>query len=342
MRIVVTGSIAVDHLTTFPGAFTDHLIAEQLDHLSLSFLADGLDIHYGGVAANIAAGLGRLGHRPVLVAAVGQDFAAYRAWLEQEGVDTESVLVRSAEYTARFWCTTDQKQNQIATFFPGAMSAARHIELAAVRDRLGDVALVVIGANDPVAMVEHTAECRRLGLPFAADPSQQLATLEPDAVRGLVEGARYLFTNEYERALLLRRTGWTEDRVWSAVGTWITTLSAGGARVESASGAAVTVPAVPPVRIVDPTGAGDGFRAGFLAARSWDLPFVDAARLGCMVATVVLETAGTAEYQLDGAELLARIADAYGKAAAAQVAPRLASAGLARSTGLPQKLVLEP
>lgn len=339
MRIVVTGSIAVDHLTTFPGAFTDHLIADQLEHVSLSFLADGLDIHYGGVAANIAAGLGRLGHRPVLVAAVGQDFAAYRAWLEQDGVDTDSVLVRPDAYTARFWCTTDRAQNQIATFFPGAMSAARDIALAAVRDRVGDVDLVLVGANDPVAMVEHTAECRRLGLPFAADPSQQLATLAPEAVGELVEGARYLFTNEYERALLLHRTGWSAERVRSSVGTWITTLGENGAHIESADGAAVTVPAVPPERIVDPTGAGDGFRAGFLAALGWDLPFAAAARLGCMVATVVLEAAGTAEYHLDGARLLDRIAAAYGQAAADELAPRLAGAGAA---GPRQQLVVEP
>ena len=256
-------------------------------------------------------------------------------------MDTGSVLVRPDLYTARFWGTTDQRQNQIATFYPGAMAAARDISLADVAARVGTEVLVVVGANDPAAMVRHTEECRTLGLPFAADPSQQLAALEPAAIRALVGGARYLFTNEYERALLLTKSGWTEDDVLAAVDTWVTTLGEAGARIEAGGAPAITVPSVPVTDIVDPTGAGDGFRAGFLAARDRGMSPATAARLGCLVATVVLEAAGTAEYRLDGDVMLARLARAYGGAAAEEFRPWLAEISAPEPTGQPMP-VMEP
>ncbi|MEC3980517.1 carbohydrate kinase family protein [Amycolatopsis sp. H20-H5] len=323
MSIAVTGSVAVDHLATFPGLFTEQLVSGKLEQLSLSFLVDRLDVRHGGVAANIAAGLARLGHRPLLVAAAGRDFGGYRARLEETGVDTTTVLVCEDAYTAQFWCTTDQAQNQIASFHPGAMTSAREIDLERVLDRADPVELVVVGPNDPDAMRRHTGQCRELGVAFAADPSQQLALLGGEAIRQLVEGARYLFTNEYEHALLLQKTGWTDADVRGRVDAWITTLGAGGARVEQAARRPVEVPAVPPAEVVDPTGAGDGFRAGFLAARSWGLPYAASARLGCAVATKVLESKGPAEYQLDEAELLARITETYGERAAAPLAEGL-------------------
>jgi adenosine kinase len=179
MQIAVTGSIATDHLMQFPGRFTDSLVDGKLETVSLSFLADQLDIHRGGVAANISFTLGRLGMTPILVGAVGADFDVdYRPWLEQHGVDTKSVYVSSTHHTARFVCTTDQAQNQIATFYAGAMMEAGRIELKPIEDRVGRLDLVVIAPNDPAAMLAHTDECRANGYPFAADVSQQLALME--------------------------------------------------------------------------------------------------------------------------------------------------------------------
>ncbi|MDF9815671.1 sugar/nucleoside kinase (ribokinase family) [Streptomyces sp. SPB162] len=191
MRTAITGSIATDHLMVFPGRFTDHLVADQLKNVSLSFLADTLEVRRGGVAANIAFGMGQLGLAPVLVGAVGPDFADYQIWLKQHGVDTDSVQVSHEHQTARFVCTTDSVQNQIATFYAGAMSEARRIALAPVTERAGALDLVVIAPNDPEAMLRHTAECRELGIPFAADPSQQLARLDGESVRLLLDGPRY-------------------------------------------------------------------------------------------------------------------------------------------------------
>ncbi len=323
MRIAVTGSIATDHLMTFPGRFTDQLIADKLDKVSLSFLVDDLAIRRGGVAANIAFGLGVLGLRPLLVGAVGADFADYRAWLERHGVSTAGVRQSALRHTARFICTTDADGNQIGSFYAGAMCEDREIEIAPLA-AANQIDLVVIGAGDPAAMVTHTAQCRERAIPFAADPSQQLARiLGGEQVRALVDGAAYLFGNEYEEALIERKSGWTSAEILARVGVRITTLGPGGARVERAGQPPLTVPAVPDARPADPTGSGDAFRSGFLAAVAWGLSLERAAQLGNMLAVHALETTGPQEYELKPGPLADRFAAAYGAAAAAEVAAHL-------------------
>jgi len=324
VRIAVAGSIATDHLTTFPGRFADQLVAEQLHTVSLSFLVDTLDIRRGGVAPNIAFGMGVLGLRPVLVGAAGADFEEYRSWLERNGVDTESVHISETRHTARFMCTTDQDHNQIASFYTGAMAEARNIELKPIADRVGGLDLVLIGADDPAAMVRHTQECRTRGYAFAADPSQQLARLEGEDIREIVDGAAYLFTNEYEAALIETKTGWSAEEILGRVGTRITTLGAKGVRIQRDGEPDITVGCAAEERKADPTGVGDGFRAGFLAGLSWDLGLERAAQLGCMLATLVIETIGTQEYELRHGHFLQRFTDAYGEAAAAEVRAKLA------------------
>ncbi|WP_256090257.1 PfkB family carbohydrate kinase, partial [Actinacidiphila rubida] len=188
MRIAVTGSIATDHLMTFPGRFADQLVADQLHTVSLSFLVDALDVRRGGVGANICFGMGQLGAQPILVGAAGNDFGEYRAWLERHGVDTASVRISEVMHTARFICTTDQDHNQIGSFYTGAMSEARLIELQHVAERVGGLDLVSIGADDPEAMIRHTEECRTRGIPFAADFSQQIARMDGEDIRVLLDG----------------------------------------------------------------------------------------------------------------------------------------------------------
>ncbi|MBL1087733.1 carbohydrate kinase family protein [Streptomyces actinomycinicus] len=323
MRIAVTGSIATDHLMVFPGRFADQLLPDQLAHVSLSFLVDGLEVRFGGVAANIAFGLGGFGLSPLLVGAVGTDFAEYEVWLKEHGVDTGGVRVSGERQTARFMCITDEDANQIAAFYAGAMSEACDIDLGAVLAGAERPGLVLISPDDPSAMLRHTAECRDLGIPFAADPSQQLARLDGDQVRALVDGATWLFTNEYEAALLMEHTGWSRDEVLAAVGTWITTLGAGGVRMERAGLSPLTVPAVPGIDPADPTGGGDAFRAGFLAAVSHGVALEPAARLGCALASVALGAVGSQAHEVDPAQLAAIVERAYGPDAAAPLAPVL-------------------
>jgi adenosine kinase len=319
VRIAVTGSIATDHLMTYPGRFAEDLLPDQLAHLSVSFLVEELDIRRGGVAANISFGMGVLGLRPLLVGAVGDDFADYRAWLERHGVDTSGVHVSELRHTARFVCTTDSDLNQIASFYSGAMSEAREIELAP----LGPIDLVVVSPNDPEGMLRHTQECRDRGIAFAADPSQQLSTLDGEQIRRLVDGADVLLTNAYESALTERKTGWSADELLDRVRIRVTTHGADGTLVERAGETEIRVPVVPARTIADPTGVGDAFRAGFLAARSWELSLERAAQVGSLLATLCVETTGTQEYSLERADALKRLEETYGADAADEIAAHL-------------------
>ncbi len=304
----------------FPGRFAEQLVAERLDRISLSFLADDLVVRRGGIAANIAFGMGVLGSSAILVGSVGADFADYRSWLERHGVDCSGVRVSEVAHTARFVCTTDADMCQIATFYAGAMAEARLIELAPVAERAGGLDLVLISPNDPDAMVRHTEECRQRGYAFAADPSQQLARMSGDQIRSLVDGARFLFTNDYELQLLLQKTGWTEQQVLSRVAMRVTTLGEKGVEIVGQDMDALQVSAVPETVKADPTGVGDGFRAGFLTAISAGLSLQRAAQLGSLIAVHVLETVGTQEWTFDRATALPRVRDAYGPDAETEIA----------------------
>ena len=323
MSIIVTGSVATDHLMSFEGSFAEQLLPEHIESLSLSFLAEELNIRRGGVGANIAFHLGVLGLSPLLVAAVGPDFADYNAWLRRHGVDTSFLHTSDTRLTARFVCTTDRDQRQLATFYSGAMSEAALIELEPAVTHAGADPLVVIAPNDPGAMLRHTAECRDRGYRFAADPSQQLARIDGAEIRQLVEGAEFLFGNEYERSLLEHKTGLSTDDLTGWVEVMVTTLGAAGVVLRRRGGAEVRVAAVPARVVADPTGVGDGFRAGYLAGVQWGLDDERAAQLGCTLATLVLETVGTQEYDTTPSTLLDRLAAAYGDAAAAEVADHL-------------------
>lgn len=323
MTIAVTGSIATDHLMRFPGRFADQLLAEHLQKVSLSFLVDDLVIHRGGVAGNMAYAMGILGGAPTLVGAVGKDFDEYRGWLTSHGVDCDSVLVSQTAYTARFVCTTDDDMAQLASFYPGAMSESRNLKLADVVARTGTPDLVIIGANDPDAMFLLTEECRALGLTFAADPSQQLARLSGDEIRKLIDGATYLFTNDYEWDLLLQKSGWSEAEVMQQIQLRVTTLGEKGVDLVGRDGTFVHVDVVPETHKTDPTGIGDAFRAGFLTGRSAGLSLERSAQLASLVATLVLEAPGPQEWSWDKDAGLARISDAYGADAAKEIAAAL-------------------
>lgn len=323
MRIAVTGSIATDHLMTFPGRFADQFVAEQLHTVSLSFLVDNLDVRRGGVGANICFGMGQLGTGPILVGAAGSDFDEYRAWLDRHGVDTDSVRISEVLHTARFVCTTDADHNQIGSFYAGAMSEARQIELKSVADRVGGLDLVLIGADDPEAMLRHTEECKTRSIPFAADFSQQIARMSGDDIRTLLDGATYLFSNEYEKGLIESKTGWSDTEILDRVGRRVTTLGSNGVRIEQAGRQPIEVGCPEEDAKVDPTGVGDAFRAGFLSGLSWGVSLERAAQVGCMLATLVIETLGTQEYTLRRAHFMDRFTKAYGHDAAAEVRTHL-------------------
>ena len=322
MRIAVTGSIASDHLMTFRGRFADSLVVEQLDKISVSFLADTLEIRRGGVAPNIAFGMASLGQRPILVGSAGEDFADYRSWLTRHGVDCDHVLISSTKHTARFVCTTDDDMAQMATFYAGAMSEARLIELQPVAGAEG-LDLVLIGANDPDAMLRHTQECRTRGYKFVADPSQQLAFADGPFIRQLIDGADYLFTNEYESHITEKKTGWSHEEINDRVTTRVITKGKDGATIITAGEDPIHVDVVPGVERLDPTGVGDAFRGGFLTGLAAGLGHERCAQLGSVLAAYVLETVGTQEYTPGKTAFLERFAAAYGDDATNEVEPHI-------------------
>jgi len=322
MRIAVTGSIATDQMMMFAGKFTDTLIAEKIDKISVSFLVGDLEIRRGGVAGNISYGLGCLGLNPLLVGSVGPDFAEYASWLTAHGVDISGVRTSPTRHTARFTATNDEVGNQIASFYPGAMSEDGEIDIISLAGA-NAADLVVIGAGDPVAMQQFTADCRAAGVRFAADFSQQVAFLDGAAMRPLIEDAGYLFCNEYEEAVIEQKTGWSSEDVLERVDTRVITLGAAGARVERKGHDPVVVGPVKDATFTEPTGAGDAFRSGFLAATAWNLPTERAIQLGNLMAVHALETVGPQEYTVDPGALADRAKYSYGEEAAADIAAHL-------------------
>ena len=322
VRIAVTGSIAMDHLMRFSGQFSESLVTEQLDRVSLSFLVEDLQIRRGGIAPNICFGLAALGLEPLLVGSVGEDFGDYRAWLERHGVRTWPIRVSETQHAARFICTTDSVNAQIGSFYTGAMAEARQIELQPIAERAGGLDLVVISPNDPEAMLRHTDECRSRGVDFVADPSQQMAWLDGPKIKRLIDGATYLFSNDYEDGLITQKTGWSHEEVLQRVAVRVITRGAKGSSVEIAGEPRLDIPVAREVARVDPTGVGDAYRAGFLAGLAWKVPLERCAQLGSLLATYAIEVVGTQEYRFDGT-FLTRFEDAYGTAAAAQIAPHL-------------------
>jgi adenosine kinase len=306
----------------FPGRFGDQLLADHLHKVSLSFLVDDLVVRRGGVAANIAFGMGQLGESPVLMGAVGSDFEEYRSWLTRNGVNCQFVHVSPIHHTARFVCTTDEEMCQIASFYAGAMSEARNIELEPAWTHTG-ADLVIISADDPAAMVRHGVECRERGFRFAADPSQQIARMTGEELVALIDGADLLFTNDYEKSLLESKTELSEHEILARVGARVTTLGAKGVEIVGRDMERVHVPVAKEYVMADPTGVGDGFRAGFLSAREWGLSWQRAAEVGSLLATLVLETVGTQEYEVKKPNFAERLAESYGDDCAADVLPHL-------------------
>ena len=219
MKIIVTGSIAYDYLMSFPGKFTELLLPDQLERISLSFLVDTMDKRRGGCAPNIAYTLALLGERPLLMATAGEDFGEYREWLNAAGVDTSHVRQVAGKFTASFFCSTDQNNNQIASFYTGAMADAGALSFRGFKD----CGLAIISPNDPAAMMQYAEECRTLGIRHIFDPGQQCARMSGEELREGIIGATIVICNDYEFELLKEKTGLGEADILRASETLIVT-----------------------------------------------------------------------------------------------------------------------
>jgi adenosine kinase len=307
MKLIVTGSIAFDYLMSFPGKFTEHFLPEHLQRVSLSFLVDSMDKRRGGCAPNIAYTLALLGETPYLMATAGQDFGDYRAWLEAARVDTSLVLQVPDKFTASFFCSTDTENNQIASFYTGAMANAGELSFRTVTD----CGLVIISPNDPGAMVQYAEECRTLGIPFIFDPGQQCARMSGDELKAGIDGARVVICNDYEFELIRQKTGLDEAAVLAQAEVLVVTRGEHGSWIYE-DGARAEVAAVAPHRIVDPTGVGDAFRGGLMKGMAVGLSCADAARIGSVAATYALEHLGGTTHAYTAGEFRARYEGAFG------------------------------
>jgi adenosine kinase len=308
MDIVLTGSVAFDYLMTFPGHFSEHILPDKLESISLSFLVDSMVRLRGGTAPNIAYTLALLGERPRLFATVGEDFEEYRQWLDSKGVDTTWAKVIPGVYTASFFVNTDRSNAQIASFYPGAMAYATELSLHELDIDPPD--LVVISPNEPEAMISYVKECQELGYQYLYDPSQQIVRLDGDDLRRGIEGALALFVNDYEFALIQKMTSLSPEEILGRALFMVVTRGGKGATVYSDE-EEYHIPVIQPRQISDPTGVGDAFRGGFLTAYSLGLDWETCGRVGALAATYCLEQEGPQGQSYNQPEFVTRYREHY-------------------------------
>jgi adenosine kinase len=310
MKLIVTGSIAFDYLMSFPGKFTDHLLPEHMHRVSLSFLVDTMDKRRGGCAPNIAYTLALLGEKPRIMATAGQDVGDYNAWMAAAGIDTSLIKIVDGKFCASFFCSTDENNNQIASFYTGAMANAAELSFRSVAGLGGDT-LVIIAPNDPGAMVQYAEECSTLGIRYIWDPGQQCARMDGPQLADGVIGAFMVIANDYEFELLRQKTGMSEGDVLGHVELLVITRGEEGCAVMTKKGR-IDVSAVAPDRIEDPTGVGDAFRGGFMKGLAIGAPYETCAKLGSVAAAYALEHLGGTSHSYTMREFADRYESHFG------------------------------
>jgi len=316
MKLIVTGSVAFDYLMSFPGKFTEHFLPEHMHRVSLSFLVDSMDKRRGGCAPNIAYTLALLGEKPYLMATAGQDISDYKAWMEAAGIDTSLMKVIDGKFCASFFCSTDQENNQIASFYTGAMANAGELSFRTLSG-LKDDGLVIISPNDPDAMVQYAEECAAMGVKYIWDPGQQCARMEGDQLASGIKGAFMVICNDYEFELIRQKTGMGETAILDHARLLVVTRGEHGCTIHEAGGS-TDVAAVVPHRIEDPTGVGDAFRGGFMKGLATGAPYPVCAQLGSVAATYALEHLGGTSHAYTRLEFNARYEEHFGKLQAAR------------------------
>lgn len=308
MSIVIAGSVAFDYLMTFPGYFRENILPEKLDKISLSFLVDNLTRQRGGCAPNIAYSMALLGERPLVLATAGEDFTDYREWMESCGIDTRFLHSIAGKNTASFFVNTDLENNQIASFYTGAMADASRFTLTGIPRE--EVDYVVISPNDPLAMRKLSDECLQLGIPYLFDPSQQIARNPSEDLKSGVENAHALFCNEYEFNLLEKHTGLSPEQIEKHVDLLVVTKGINGALVRS-DGREYHIPVAPVAQIADPTGVGDAFRGGFLRGYRLGLDLQTCGQMGSLSAAYCLEQNGPSNHKYTIDEYIRRYRESF-------------------------------
>lgn len=308
-KVLVTGSLAYDHIMDFPGKFSEHILPDKIHILNVSFLVDRLKKQWGGTAGNIAYNLALLDESPMVLAAAGKDFSTYHKHLTKAGVDLSQVREYQSDFTSTFFVITDQGDNQLAGFYLGVMEKAQKLSIKKVP---GKVSLSIVSPNDPQAMINYTRECRELQIPFIFDPGQQIPRLSGKDIKDCLRGAKVLIGNDYEMELIRRKTGWSNSDILKKVETIISTKGADGSEVLTKN-SHLFVPAVKAKKVVDPTGAGDAFRAGIIKGilKNWD--WRKSGQVASLAAVYAVEHYGTQEHRYSLSEFTKRYKDNFGQ-----------------------------
>ncbi len=309
MKILVSGSLAYDRIMDFPGRFSDHIVPEKVHTINISFTVNSMVEKFGGTAGNIAYGLAMLGLEPTVIATIGKDSERYLEWLAQNHVGTDGVRVVREEFTAGAFITTDQADNQITGFNPGAMKQQAQYDFSYVDPK---ASFAIVAPGNTRDMVGFTRTYKQKRVPYIFDPGQAIPALRAEDLRESVTGARLFIANDYETELVCRKVGTDVAGLLRLAGAVIVTRGEHGSRVITRDGQ-TDVPAVKPNRMVDPTGAGDAFRAGLIRGIVDAQPLPQCARMGATCAAYVVETYGTQEYAFSMAEFGARFQEAFGE-----------------------------
>ncbi|MDP8950151.1 MAG: carbohydrate kinase family protein [Actinomycetota bacterium] len=310
MRSVVTGSLAYDYIMNFPGDFKDHILEEKAHTLTVSFLLDSLRWSRGGVAGNIAYSLALLGERPLVFATVGGDFEEYREWMESKGIDASGIVEIEDDFTASAFINTDQANNQIVAFYPGAMAQAKELSIEELGLSSDD--LVIISPTDPEAMTGYAEECRSLGVPFLFDPGKQTPQLEGEQILAGLEGASVFIGNDYELGMMSRKTGKSEEELIASAPLMVVTRGGEGSTIYTDGVEELEIPVAPISEVVDPTGAGDAYIAGLVFGLGRDFPMEVTGRVAALAAAYTVEQYGPQAHTYTPNEFAERYVDAFG------------------------------
>jgi adenosine kinase len=295
MSILVSGSLALDHIMVFPDHFKDHILPDKIHVLNVSFNIDSLKTHFGGVAGNIAYYLRLLDEDPLILAAAGSDFGPYAEHLDRLGIRRDSIHVVEDVRTAQGFVTTDLDDNQIWAFYVGAMARSHEARVADIDETLD---LAIVSSDGKQAMVEHGRALKARGVPTFVDPSHGLPILDRDELLELIDGAAGYIVNDYEWSLTLEKTGCSEDEIAARCEALIITLGERGSKIRQGD-EVIDIPAVRAEKVVDPTGCGDAYRAGLLAGRRRGLSYEVAGRMGSLLGAKQVAVEGTQLLDLD-------------------------------------------
>lgn len=307
MSALICGSFAYDTIMVFEDHFKNHILPDQVHNINVSFLVPGMRREFGGCAGNIAYNLKLLGGDPLPMATVGDDFAPYRAWLHKCGINDRHVTELEGFFTGQAYITTDQDNNQITAFHPGAMNEAHRNQIAdAERPAVG-----IISPDGRDSMIQHAEQFAAAGIPFIFDPGQGLPMFEGEALKRFIDQATWLAMNDYEAELMSDKTGLSRAQMAAQVEALIITKGSEGSVIYN-NGETLSIPAVPPTALKDPTGCGDAYRAGLLYGIINELDWRTTGQIASLIGSIKIAHAGTQNHHFSPPEFQDLYSNAFG------------------------------